>query len=63
MTNWLTIVIITLVCVIMIGNFSTFHKNAKTPLRKKNLNDLKETLPRSYKTPHKLPTVKQKNSD
>ncbi|MFB1016001.1 MAG: hypothetical protein ACI9C0_001633 [Alteromonadaceae bacterium] len=63
MNNWLTVAIIVLVCVIMIGNFSTFQKNAKTPLRKKNLNDLKETLPRSKKTDHKLPTVKQKNSD
>jgi hypothetical protein len=63
MDNWLTIAIIVLACVIMIGNFSTFQKNSKTPLRKKNLNDLKETLPRSHKTEHKLPTVKQKNSD
>jgi len=63
MDNWLTITIIVLVCVIMIGNFSTFQKNSKTPLRKKGLNDLKETLPRSHKTEHKLPTVKQKNSD
>jgi hypothetical protein len=63
MDDWLTIVIIVLVCVIMIGNFSTFQKNSKTPLRKKNLSDLTETLPRSNKTNHKLPTVKQKNSD
>ena len=63
MDDWLTIAIVVLVCVIMIGNFSTFQKNSKTPLRKKNLNDLKETLPRSNKTDHKLPTVKQKNSD
>jgi hypothetical protein len=63
MNDWLTVVIIVLVCVIMIGNFSTFQKNSKTPLRKKSLNDLKETLPRSNKTAHKLTTVKQKNSD
>ena len=63
MDDWLTIAIIVLVCVIMIGNFSTFQKNSKTPLRKKNLSDLTETLPRSNKTNHKLPTVKQKNSD
>lgn len=63
MDNWLTIAIIVLVFVVMIGNFSTFQKNSKTPLRKKGLNDLKETLPRSHKTDHKLPTVKQKNSD
>jgi hypothetical protein len=37
MNNWLTVAIIVLVCVIMIGNFSTFQKNAKTPLRKKKL--------------------------
>lgn len=63
MSEWITIGIIVLACVILIGNFSTFQKSAKTPLRKKSLNDLKETLPRTNKTEHKLPTVKQKNSD
>jgi hypothetical protein len=38
------------------------QKNAKTPLRKKGLNDLKETLPRNKKTEHKLPTVESKPS-
>lgn len=63
MNDWLTIGIIVLVFMVIIGNLSTVQKNAKTPLRKKSLNDLKETLPRSQKTDHKLPTVKQKNSD
>jgi len=63
MNDWLIIGIIVVVFMVIIGNLSTLQKNAKTPLRKKSLNDLKETLPRSHKTAHKLPTVKQKNSD
>ncbi|MCJ8321883.1 MAG: hypothetical protein MJK12_19770 [Colwellia sp.] len=63
MSDWLIIGIIVVVFMVIIGNLSTLQKNAKTPLRKKSLNDLKETLPRSHKTDHKLPTVKQKNSD
>lgn len=57
MNDWLTIAIITVVLVIIIGNLSTFQKNSKQPLRKKGLNDLKETLPRSHKKDHKMPTV------
>lgn len=57
MDDWLTPLAIIIALVILIGNFSTFQKNAKTPLRKKSLNDLKETLPRSNKTEHKMPTV------
>ena len=63
MDNWLTITIIVIVCAIFIGNLSTFQKNAKTPLRKKGLNDLKETLPRNHKKDHKMATIKTKNSD
>lgn len=63
MNNGIIIGIIVVACMIIIGNFSTLHKNAKTPLRKKGLNALKETLPRTNKTDHKLPTIKQKNSD
>ena len=62
MNNWLSIIIIIAALVLIIGNFSTFQKSSKTPLRKKNLNDLKETLPRSHKTPHKMPTKKTKKS-
>ncbi len=34
----------------------SYKKTPKTPLRKKGLNDLEETLPRNNKTEHKLPT-------
>lgn len=54
MDTWLIVAIIVMVIVFLIGNFSTFQKNAKTPLRKKALNDLEETLPRSHKKPHQL---------
>jgi hypothetical protein len=57
MDNWLAIVIIGIAVVIIIGNFSTFQKNTHQRLRKTNLNDMKETLPRSHKTDHKMPTV------
>jgi len=63
MSDWLIIGVIVLVLMVIIGNLSILQKNAKTPLRKKSLNELKETIPRSNKTEHKLPTIKQKNSD
>lgn len=65
MDNWLAIVVITIAAVLLIGNFSTFHKSSKTPLRKKNLSDLTETLPRTHKKKHKLPPVynRDKKSD
>jgi len=53
--NGLAIFMIVVALVIIIGNLSTFQKNAKQPLRKKGLNDLKETLPSSNKTSHKMP--------
>jgi len=62
MDDWLAPAIIIAALVLIIGNFSTFQKNAKTPLRKNNLNDLKETLPRTHKTEHKLPTVDKKRN-
>lgn len=61
MNNWLMIGIIAIVFIIIIGNFSTVRRNAKTPLRKKSLNDLKETLPRNNKTSHKMPTITKTN--
>ncbi|MBL0709632.1 MAG: hypothetical protein JJV99_01245 [Colwellia sp.] len=57
MDNWQAITIIIIAVVIIIGNFSTFQKNTHQKLRKTNLNDLKETLPRSQKTNHKMPTI------
>ena len=52
----LAIIIVVVVIIFIIGNFSTVHKTSKKPLRKKGLNDLKETLPRTNKKPTKLPT-------
>ena len=43
MDNWLVTAIIIAALALIIGNFSTFQRNAKTPLRKKSLNDLQET--------------------
>jgi hypothetical protein len=60
MDDWLTIGILILVAAIFIGNLSTFEKNSKQKLRKKGLNDLKETLPRTHKKEHILPTVTKK---
>ncbi|OKY27769.1 MULTISPECIES: hypothetical protein [Thalassotalea] len=60
MDNWLIITIFIVVALIFIGNFSTVRRNAKTPLRKKNLNDLDETLPRSNKKPHKMDSFNKK---
>ncbi|WP_206485501.1 hypothetical protein [Thalassotalea sp. G2M2-11] len=49
MNEWLALLIIFIALMLIIGNFSTVRRNAKTPLRKKGLNDLEETLPRSNK--------------
>jgi len=57
MEDWIAPALILLVCVIIIGNFSTLEKNSKQKLRKKGLNDLKETLPRSNESQHKMPTI------
>lgn len=57
MDNWIAIAIIIIACVIIIGNLSTFQRSSKQTMRKKGLNDLEETLPRSHKTQHKMSTV------
>jgi hypothetical protein len=61
MNDWITIFFIVLVLVILIGNFSTLEKNSKQKLRKKGLNDLKETLPREKRSVHKMPTINKKS--
>ena len=55
--NWIAYLIIGIAVVIIIGNFSTFQKNTHQRMRKKNLNDLKETLPRTQRTEHKMPAI------
>ena len=57
MENWIAYIIIAIAVVLIIGNFSTFQKTTHHKMRKKNLNDLEETLPRSQQTDHKMPTV------
>jgi len=59
MSDWIVPIMIIVVLALLIGNFSTFQKSAKTPLRKKSLNDLEETLPRSNKKTHKMDTIKK----
>jgi hypothetical protein len=59
MDNWIAFVMITIAVVIIVGNFSTFNRNTNQRMRKKNLNDLEETLPRSHKTDHKMSTIEQ----
>ncbi len=60
MDNWIAYVIITIAFGIIIGNLSTFQKNTNQSMRKKNLNDRKETLPRSRQTNHKMSTINKK---
>ena len=57
MDNWMAYLIIGIAVVIIIGNLSTFQKSTHHRMRKKNLNDLEETLPRSKQTIHKMPTI------
>ena len=57
MDNWLAIFFVVIAIVIIVGNLSTFHKSSKTKMRKKSLNEREETLPRTNKTAHKLPTM------
>lgn len=61
MDNWIPYIIIGIALVLIIGNFSTFQKSTHHKMRKKNLNDLEETLPRSHRSDHKMPTIKNKN--
>jgi len=60
MDNWLAIFMIVITVVIILGNLSTFQKSTKQKMRKKSLNDLKETLPRTNKSDHKMPTIDKK---
>jgi len=60
MVEWIIPIATLAVILFYINKFSTLKKNAQTPMRKQGLNDLKETLPRSHKTEHKMPTVKAK---
>ncbi len=60
MDNWLAIFMIVITVVIIIGNLSTFQKSSKQKMRKKSLNDLEETLPRSNKSTHKMNTIDKK---
>jgi len=57
MDNWLAIFMIVITVVIIIGNLSTFQKSSKQKMRKKSLNDLEETLPRTNKSPHKMTAI------
>lgn len=59
MDNWIAYIMITIAVVIIIGNFSTFQKNTNQRMRKKNLNDLEETLPRSQQKEHVMPTIEK----
>ena len=59
MENWLAILIIGVPIALLIGNFSTFYNNTSHKMRKKSLNEREETLPRSNKSDHKMPTIKQ----
>jgi len=62
MDSWIVPLLIIAAIALIVGNLSTVQKNAKSPIRKKGLNDLKETLPRTHKTDHKLPTVSSDNN-
>lgn len=60
MENWVPYIIIGIAIVIIVGNFSTFQKSSKHKMRKKNLNELEETLPRTQHKQHKMPTIKKR---
>lgn len=49
MNEWIPLAVVIIVVLYVIGNYSTVQKNAKMKLRKKGLNELKETLPRTHK--------------
>lgn len=59
MDNWIAIIMIGIAVVIIVGNLSTFQKSSHHRMRKTNLNDMKETLPRNHNKAHKLPTVEK----
>ncbi|KGJ87391.1 hypothetical protein [Colwellia psychrerythraea] len=60
MDDWLAIFMIVITVVIIIGNLSTFQKSSKQKMRKNSLNDLKETLPRTKKSTHKMAPIEKK---
>lgn len=60
MDDWLAIFMIVITVVIIIGNLSTFQKSSKQKMRKQSLNDLKETLPRTNKSGHKMTPIERK---
>ena len=60
MESWVAIALVVGIILFLVGSLSTFSRSAKQPLRKKSLNELEETLPRSNKEPHKMPSVKNK---
>ena len=53
MDNLLAISMVVISLIIIVGNISTFQKSTKHKMRKKPLNEMKETLPRSQKTRNK----------
>jgi hypothetical protein len=57
MDDWIAYIMIGIAFVIIVGNLSTFQKSTHHRMRKKNLNDLEETLPRSQRTDHKMKTI------
>lgn len=60
MDNWIIVVVFVVFALVIIGNFSTVRRNAKTPMRKKSLNELEETLPRTNKKEQKMDTFSKK---
>ena len=59
MNDWVAIAIVVGIVLFLIGSLSTFSRSAKQPIRKKGLNDLNETIPRSNKESHKMPSTKK----
>ena len=62
MDNWIAILFVVIAIIIIVGNLSTFHKSSHQRMRKKGLNDLEETLPRTNKTEHKMQSTKSNKS-
>ena len=60
MDNWFPILLVVISIVLIVGNLSTFQKSTHHKMRKKNLNDLEETLPRTNKTEHKMSSTDSK---
>ena len=62
MDNWIAILLVVIAIIIIVGNLSTFHKSSHQKMRKKSLNDLEETLPRTNKTEHKMSPINSNKS-